>query len=292
MFRSALLGRCAPVPADVPYADWWLAVRAAESGEIVYSPEPLALYRRHGTNLTGFVHGAAAVREKVKAIAFQLAALRQVSLDSLSPAELEWVWSGVELHARQAMEAAGSFLVALPEPPPDAADRSSALLAEADARRDAGDLDGEARSALRALAFDPYAIPVRERFTDSVARARAASERPHPLEGAREFVVLADAEALLAQETMLAAYAQAMEGATSVSLAIDATRLDSGIAARELAALVERLGLSNREDLDLLAVTGPLEPYDLRRLEQGVDARYDSPASLAELRARLEGRPV
>jgi hypothetical protein len=57
-----------------------------------------------------------------------------------------------------------------------------------------------------------------------------------------------------------------------------------------LAALVERLGLSDRDDLDLLAVTGSLEPHDRFRLQQRVDARYDSPASLAGLRARLEGR--
>ena len=75
-----------PIPAEIPYSDWWFALRAAEHAEVLYIPEQLALYREHGANLTSGVSGAAGVREHRKEITFQLWALRNLDLELARPA--------------------------------------------------------------------------------------------------------------------------------------------------------------------------------------------------------------
>jgi glycosyltransferase involved in cell wall biosynthesis len=169
-----------PIPSEIPYSDWWFALRAAEVAEILYIPEPLALYREHGANLTSGTSGASAVREHRKEIAFQLWALRNLELGSLRADELAVVWAGVEEHARRAMAAAGSFFVELTAVLPGAGARVAALLAEADALGPARGFHAQAVLLLRALAHDPFSPELRTRFTDAVSaclEAEAATSR-------------------------------------------------------------------------------------------------------------------
>lgn len=51
LFRRELLDERAPLPTDV-FHDWWLAIRAAMRGGIIYCPEQLVRYRQHGKNVT------------------------------------------------------------------------------------------------------------------------------------------------------------------------------------------------------------------------------------------------
>ena len=212
----------------------------------------------HGANLTGNVTGAAKVREHRKEIAFQLWALRHIALDSLTAPEMAFVWSGVEHHAHQVLSAANSYFVEVADISAEDRLQADALVAEADELHAIGDVLGETRATLRALAWDPYRLSSRTRLTESVAQANAAEHLPHPLQDAREFVVLADAEALLADCELLAAFADTVGGCERVTLAIDASRLPLDRVSAELHALVDRCGLSDRHDIDLLAVTGPL----------------------------------
>jgi hypothetical protein len=101
-----------------------------------------------------------------------------------------------------------------------------------------------------------------------------AAARPDPLEGARAFVVLTDAEELLGGDDVLLAYADAMGGLRFVTLAIDASRLPIEAAGRDLKALVERCGLSNRDDVDLVAVMGPWDAAKRNRMFSGTQALY------------------
>ena len=88
-------------------------------------------------------------------------------------------------------------------------------------------------------------------------------------------MLLADAEELLADEAMLSAYAEAMAGNTTATLAIDATRIaDEEQAAAELTALVERTGLAARSDVDLLAVIGHRDEVQQARLHTGAAGYY------------------
>ena len=273
MIRSSLRELFDPIPAGIPYADWWLALRAAQVSEIDYIREPLALYRQHGANLTGGVTGAAGVREHRKEVAFQLWALRHLPLDTLTPDELLFVWHGVEEHARMVLSSAGSFFAQPATVETDAA-QADALLGEADRLRASGDLTAAAILTMRALAWDPARVGARERLHGSVARANAAAALPEPLQGARRFVVLADAEELLEDDGMLLAYADALSGSELTTLAIDASRVPADTAASELEALVERCGLGEREDIDLLAVIGPQDAAQRHRMLSGAHALY------------------
>ena len=162
-----------PIPPEIPYSDWWFALRAAEHAEVLYIPEPLALYREHGANLTSGVSGAAGVREHRKEITFQLWALRNLDLDSLGPQDVALVWAGLEEHARRAMLAAESFFVTLAEV--SAADRLRAaeLLLEADAARAAGDVLEAVLQLLRSLGHDPFAVETLARMRAVLAAAGA-----------------------------------------------------------------------------------------------------------------------
>ena len=300
MIRSSLRELFAPIPDGIPYADWWLTLRAAQVSEIDYVREPLALYREHGANLTGGVAGGAAgIREHRKEVAFQLWALRHLALDSLTPAEPRVRLGRVEDHARAVLSAAGSYFMPPAEPDPEGPATADARLAEADGARDRGDLEAEASLALQALAWDPSRVGARERFDDAVARSKAALAAPHPLEGSRLFVALADAEQLLAGDDMLRSYAEAMSGSELITLAIDASRLAPDEAASQFQALTVRCGLADRPDIDLLAIVGGYDMPQRHRMTAGTHARYQradaetdadggapvfTPESLGELR--------
>jgi alpha-1,6-rhamnosyltransferase len=161
-----------PLPPEIPYSDWWFALQAAEHHEVVYIPEQLALYREHGANLTSGVSGAAGVREHRKEIAFQLWALRNMDLDSLTTQEISLVWSGVEEHAGRALGAAATFFVTLADISDADRRRGGELAQEAEEARGGGDAQREAVLLLRSLGHDPYAAPVLLRLYDALGIAR------------------------------------------------------------------------------------------------------------------------
>jgi Glycosyl transferase family 2 len=302
MIRSSLRDVVAPIPADITYADWWVTLRSVQYSRIDFSREPLALYRVHGSNLTADVTGVGAVREARKGIAFQLWVLRNLPFEEqLTPDEMAYVWDNTEDRAHKAMEAAGTYFTELVPPSPEHAASVERLLADADRLRDAGDIQGEAAAAMRALAGDPFRLGARERFSEAVARWRAAAEAADPLEGATGFVVLADAEDLLAGDDLLTAYADAVGGAGSVTLAIDATRMPVEQAGAQLQELVARCGLAERDDVSMVAVVGERTPAERHRMMARISARYRrqgdggeripvyTPESLGDLRRRAGG---
>ena len=275
MIRSSLREYFDPIPSGIPYADWWLTLRAAQVAEVDYIREPLALYREHGANLTGGISGGPrAIREHRKEVAFQLWALRHLPLDSLSPDELAFVWSGVEEHARGVLAAAGSYFVAPAHPDAEGAAGADAFLAQADVAREGGELAAEAMLVLRALAWDPFRVGAKERFEDAIARAKAALSIEHPLAGSRMFVTLADAEELLAGDDMLQRYGEAMRGSELITLAIDATRMGPDDATQGLQDLIVRCELGDRADIDLLAVIGQQDAAQRHRMLSGARAVY------------------
>jgi glycosyltransferase involved in cell wall biosynthesis len=161
-----------PLLPEVPYSDWWFALCAAEHDEVLYIPEPLALYREHGANLTSGVSGAAGVREHRKEIAFQLWALRNMDLDSLTDQEVALVWSGVEEHAGRALRSAGTFFATLVDVSEHDRRRGSELAQEAKEARGGVDGDREAVLLLRSLGHDPYATSVLLQLHDALGIAR------------------------------------------------------------------------------------------------------------------------
>ncbi len=86
--------------------------------------------------------------------------------------------------------------------------------------------------------------------------------------------MLVDARELLDGDDMMAAYAETMSGSNSVTLVIDASRLPTEIAQAGLQGLVDRHGLNDRDDIDLVAIVGPQADGDRRRMLAAVQARY------------------
>jgi hypothetical protein len=52
VMRASVLREAVPIPAGMPWADWWLAVRVAQVSELAYLAEPRTRYRFHGTNMS------------------------------------------------------------------------------------------------------------------------------------------------------------------------------------------------------------------------------------------------
>jgi glycosyltransferase involved in cell wall biosynthesis len=50
-FRRELLQAALPIPPTLAH-DWWLGMVAELSGEVLFLPEPLVRYRRHGANVS------------------------------------------------------------------------------------------------------------------------------------------------------------------------------------------------------------------------------------------------
>ena len=53
LINRPLLELCLPMPREAVLHDWWCAVCAAASGELIYLPQATVLYRQHGANVVG-----------------------------------------------------------------------------------------------------------------------------------------------------------------------------------------------------------------------------------------------
>ncbi|HTW11905.1 MAG TPA: glycosyltransferase [Solirubrobacteraceae bacterium] len=272
------------IPDQAPYADWWLALRAAEFKQVEYLREELVLYRWHGENITGGVSGPKALREAQKGIQFQRWVLRNFELRELmarlSPEEMQYVWSGLENQATKGLQGIGSYFGELATV--DDQDRSDAR-ADAEAAHQAqlaGDLHTECGLLLRARACDPYDQDLRERFLDAVRRASEAAALPDPLTGNRGFAIVADAAFLLSDDSHLRAYAEVMRPITWATLVIDASAMDPAAASTELPALVARCGLGEDDDISMIGLVGALAPSQRFRVRKQTNALY-SPESAA-----------
>jgi len=268
VLRGSVLRAVTPIPADMPWSDWWIAVRVAQVSELAYLAEPRTLYRFHGANMSLGAQGERRRAELVKAAGFQRHVLRTLEPGDATPRELLDGWEALERNIREARELGPGVVLDV-----TAADRARA------ARLVAGAQAGALWPAVRAFAADPEDDAARAGLATALVTAADGDELPgrHPLEGAAPFVVLGDAAELLDDPALLAAYATAMAGAADVTLAIDATAMDPEEATAQLGALVAGIG----DDLDVLAVTGALDAIRRARLHAGVRAilgdRPDAP---------------
>jgi glycosyltransferase involved in cell wall biosynthesis len=266
------------IPDEIPYADWWVTLRAAQFKRIEYLREELVLYRWHGANITGGVGGTAALREAQKGLAFQRWVLRNFALEELtarlSPTEMVYVWEGLENQAHKGLLGLHSYFGTLVNVTTADREAAQAAAAQAQDRLAAGDLLAGCALLLRARAADPYDRDLQERFTEAVAAAERAAKLPDPLEGCGSFPVLTDAAFLLSDDGHLRSYAAAMRGIQAATLVIDASEMPPDDAASALQALVTGAGLADDPDVPMVAITGGLEPSQRFRLLAGARAVY------------------
>jgi hypothetical protein len=276
VLRGSVLRAVTPIPAEMPWSDWWIAVRVAQVSELAYLAEPRTLYRFHGANMSLGAQGGRRREELVKAAGFQRHVLRTLAPGDATPRELLAGWEALDRNIREARElGAGVILEVTP------ADRARAGRLAAEARAGGADGADGLWPAVRAVAADPEDAAARAALAAALVAGSDGASLPgrHPLDGAAPFVVLADAAELFDDPALLGAYAAAMAGGTGVTLAIDATALHTDEAAGRLGTLVADAGVG--DDVDLLAVTGTLDEIGRARLAAGVRAilgdRPDAP---------------
>jgi glycosyltransferase involved in cell wall biosynthesis len=276
--RASMLPALGPLPAELPRAAWWLAVRAASLGELAWVPGGVAPVDAadsdDGSDGDGSRAKAEAAREDAlrEALAVQRRFLCSVTSESVYADELGEIWRSFTANARRLLAAAGddpfAELVTVTD-----ADRSEARRALADAR-DAlaqGDTWPAAALSVRAAALDPWCAPARELLVETLA-ARPRRAAGDPLAGARRFVTLAFAEELLQHRDLLAAYGERFDGNADATLAIDASTLLPAAAGQALGALVNDLGLDVDGTAHLIAVLGPIDASVRAGLPDRADA--------------------
>jgi hypothetical protein len=57
-FRRSILPAVLPFPPDIPIHDMWIGIVNRFVGKAAFLPEPLLLYRRHGTNDSPSTHAS------------------------------------------------------------------------------------------------------------------------------------------------------------------------------------------------------------------------------------------
>jgi hypothetical protein len=108
-----------------------------------------------------------------------------------------------------------------------------------------------------------------------------------PLAQSRPFVVLAFADELIEDPELARAYAEAMRGARHVTLAVDASELDPAEAVEHLAPVLHSARVADDEDVDVLALVGPLDAVGRARLTAGASAVYSVSEARGPARPRF-----
>lgn len=261
VLRASLLPALGPLPAELPRAPWWLAVRAACVAEIAWVPAGVAVPDgdRHADDEARSAALAAGEEALREALAVQRWFLRNATSESPYADDLGAIWRAFMANARRLLGTAGgdpfTELVTVTD-----AERSEARRALADARAAIanGDTWPAAALAVRAAALDPWCAPARELLVETLT-ARPRRTAKDPLAGARRFVTLAFAEELLEHPELLAAYGSRFDAGADATLAIDASTLLPATAGQALGTLVAELGLDADGTAHLIAVLGPID---------------------------------
>jgi glycosyltransferase involved in cell wall biosynthesis len=144
MFRSALRDAVHPIPAEVPYGDWWLAARASQFGELAYLATERTTYRLHSENISLGARGEQEVREQRKFTAFRRLFLRYLRRGDMPAGEMLDVCEWIAEAARSVTQRLGVALQDLLPVTYDERRAATALAANARSAARSGDLDAAA----------------------------------------------------------------------------------------------------------------------------------------------------
>jgi hypothetical protein len=267
MLRGCLKDIFHPLPPHAAWEDWWWAWAIGSVAEVEYLDEPTYRYRRHGANLSLGASGAklaAAVRHEVRFRRWMLATVRpdQASVDEL----VSGLWN---LYRAAAEVSRGLGVVLedalLPEP-----GGVGTHLRQAEDELAAGRPVPALFATVRALAADPLSPDARGLLARIAPGAEngvpaIAPEPPLTLD-ARDFVVVADADELVADPGTLAAYGRWFSAADDATLVIHASDWTEARVGTELPPLVAAAGLDRDDAPDMLALAvTPAQRAALRR---------------------------
>ena len=288
MVRASLREQFAPIPAGVPYVDWWVAMQAAAASELEFLREPRVGYRQHGANLTHNAQGVGLARERIKQTMTRRQTIIHGGAAALPAHALAPAWDAVERDALQAVQAAASVFVDLPRPSSEEAEASRRVGRRAQALQTRGRRTEALRHWLLAAAHDPFNADAREaikRLGQDPLLDRSAG--PDPFAGARSFTVLADARELAATPDALGAFAARFGETDDATLVIYAPGLTAEQTGEMLSGVLARAGLDADAGTDMLALPDPEHGADHEQLVHAADAVLEAGA-VDQLRDRYE----
>jgi hypothetical protein len=278
-FRAALLPAIHPIPDAAAYPDWWIAAAVATVAEIDHLPGCFNRYRYHGSNMGLGADAAEIDRILRREIPWRRWMLRHLVDDpTVSASDLAAAFASWEHGLVRAALGAGEAPSEAVRPTGEERARSTAAAAAGAAALRGGDPDRAARLLMRALGEDPWNGGARYDLQIALRQAASlpAAGAPEPLE-LRRRVTLASAADVLRTPELLEAYALDT-GGDDATLVVT---YDSPQALRELAALVERLGLDGDASPDIVAQPAPATPPARRLLAARASAVLGAPALAA-----------
>jgi hypothetical protein len=280
MFRAGLARRIFPVPAGVPYQDWWITAHAAAFSGIDYIDGLRTGYRHHGANATAGATGLSEVRETCKTAEMRRQMLIHGAGAYLSEEKhLLLAWQAWENAGRVAVAQASSAYVPLTVSTDEEREAGRRHAAAAEQATLAGDLRTALRERISAIACNPFDNASRQWAHDLVWVAKLEEDETtaaaEPLAGARRFVTLAYAEELVAEPQLLSAYASVIGEADDATLAVAAVGLGDDRAVKAITSAAGRVGLEIGDLPDVLLVTqgGAATKIELERRAHAVLTR-------------------
>jgi hypothetical protein len=259
LFRASLAGAYRPIGPQSAYPDWWLAVTISRVAELAYTPAVVNRYRFHGQNMGLGRHDKA-----LQAVRDHELPFRRWMLSSIKPGEAQppSLFSAARVFDKLLQAAAEHFGVPQPQlvqvTPQDARKAEKARSRAAFARV-RGDLDSALCGFVNAVAHDPWNQRARVELNDAwqahlVAPPPAAG--PPALEGVRGFATLAFADELVADPSLLAAYAERFSDDDDATLIVWAPDWTPDEAMTRLTAAVEEASTRCSVDADVLVEAG------------------------------------
>ena len=274
--RGSLRDALFPIPDDMAWADWWLAVRAAQLSEVAYLPLPRTLYRFHGSNMSLGSQGPARLRELRRGLRLQRWFLRRVESRDVPEDELERCWDAFARLAAEALEVAGTPFVALVDVTDLDRAEAASLSARAWEQLKAGEPHEALATAVRGAAADPFADAARAALNAVRAALGPDAIGPQPLRGARPLVLAVEADDVVRDPALLRACAAVVGDLDDVTIAVDAVSFDAEEAAATISAIADEQGYADDPRLDLALVVGPLDELGAARLARGVAVRVST----------------
>ena len=290
MMRGCLKQVFHPVPPHAAWEDWWWAWAIGSVAEVEYLDEPTYRYRRHGDNLAFGATGAKLVTALRHELRFRRWTLANVEPNRATPSELvEGLWWLYRVAADLARESGTPLETALPPSPSALAERRPEAAQAAIA---AGRPEAALFHVAAALAADPLSPDARALLArvapGAEAGVPAVEPAPAPEIDTRDFVVVADADALVERPGVLAAYGRWFSAADDATLVILASDWPPERLVAELPPLVSRSGLDGDDAPDMLAV--PVSAAQGSALRRRADAALDAGCDPAAIRGLAEER--
>jgi hypothetical protein len=290
MLRGALKHLFHPIPPHAAWEDWWWAWAIGSVADVEYLDAPTYRYRRHGENLSFGATGEKLAKARRHEVRFRRWTLKTVEPDQATPSEL--VGGLLALyHVGAGLAAAlGEPLEAALAPEPGGA--CTRELEAAEQALEAVDPERALFCIVRALASDPLSPDARSLLArvapGAEAGVPAVAPEPAPALDTRSFVVVADADDLVAAPDALSAYGRWFSADADATLVIAAAGWTDQRLAAELPALVERAGLDGDDAPDMLAL--PVSAAQRAALRRSAAAALENGSEPAEIRVLAEQR--